>query len=300
MALDVVALALLSAVLWGASEPVAKLGFERGGTPFQVALTVVFVSTVLYWVALAVQGQRILDQAVFVLGVFAFTGVLGTAIARVVSYTGVQRVGASVNSAGINTRPVVATVLAVIVLGESLALQTAIGIVIVVAGLIALAFSKGGDIRGWKVRDLVFPLGAATAFAIGNVLRRYGFTISDVSPLEGVALNETAGLIGLVVYIIVRHRGDVRGFLEAPRAAYAYFVGCGLLSAVALLSLFAALQRGRVVVVDPISSPTSLFALLFTAILLRDIERVTPRLILGVVLVVVGVVLITAPEVLAA
>lgn len=32
MAVDVVALALLTAVLWGASSPVAKLGLERGGS----------------------------------------------------------------------------------------------------------------------------------------------------------------------------------------------------------------------------------------------------------------------------
>ena len=298
MALDAVLLALLTAMLWGASSPVSKLGMERGGTPFQAALTVVTVSLVVYWTALLVQGGNFLGVSAFAVGLFAFTGLLSTAIARVVTYTGVERVGASVNSAGVNTRPVFASLAAVIFLGEALSLQTAIGIVIVVAGLIALALSKGGDIRGWEYSDLVFPIGAAIMFATGNVLRRYGLTATDMTTLQGVAINETAGLIGLVVFIVAFRNQDPRDFLSAPRAAYGYFVGCGLLSSVALFTLFEALDRGRVVVVDPISSPTSLFALLFTAIFLRDVEEITRRLLLGVVLVVTGVVIITAPEIL--
>lgn len=297
MALDVVALALLTAALWGASSPISKRGLERGGTPFQVALTVVTVSTILYWSAILIRGERLLGHSVEALALFVFTGLLGTAIARVVSFTGVQRVGASVNSAGVNTRPVFATVGAVLFLGETLTLQTGVGILVVVAGLIAIALSRGGDIRGWRVTDLAFPLGAAMAFATGNVVRRFGLTTTDITPLEGVALNETAGLVGLLAYVLVRHRGNVRGFLAAPRSAYRWFVAAGVISAVALFSLFEALSRGRVVVVDPISSPTSLFAILFTALLLREVERVTPRLIVGAVLVVTGVVLITAPQV---
>lgn len=300
MALDAVVLALLTAILWGASSPVSKLGMENGGTPFQAALTVVSVSLVVYWSALLLQGVDFLGVTTFGIALFAFTGLLATAIARVVTYTGVQRVGASINSAGVNTRPVFASLGAVIFLGEALSLQTAIGIVIVVAGLIALALSKGGDIRGWEYTDLVFPIGAAIMFASGNVLRRYGLTVTDMTTLQGVAINETAGLIGLLVFIFVFRNEDIGEFLSAPRAAYGYFVGCGLLSSVALFTLFEALDRGRVVVVDPISSPTSLFALLFTAILLRDVEQVTRRLILGVVLVVSGVVIITAPEIIAA
>lgn len=300
MALDVVALALLTAALWGASMPVSKLGMERGGSPFQAALTVVTVSVVLYWAAMLVAGHRLLDHSLFALGLFAFTGVLATAVARVVSFNGVERVGASVNAAGVNTRPVFASIGAVVFLGEVLTLQTALGIVVVVAGLVALALSGGGDIRGWRYSDLAFPLGAAVVFAAGNVLRRYGLTVTDMTALEGVAMNETAGLVGLLVFVVVFRSADLRGFLSAPRRAYGFFCVSGVLSAVALFTLFEALDRGRVVVVDPLSNPTSLFALLFTALLLREVEEVNRLLVLGVLLVVTGVVVISAPEVLPA
>lgn len=295
---DVVALALLTAVGWGASDPLSKAGMERGGTPFQVALTVVFVSVVVYWAALVARGSALFQYPAWVLGLFVVTGLTATALARFLNYVGVQRAGASINAATVNTRPVWATILAVLLLGEAVTVQGALGILVVVSGLVALAFSEGGDVAGWRLRDLAFPLAAALTFAGGNVARRFAFTETDVGALEGVAINETAGLVGLLVFLLIRHGRDIDSFLRAPRQAYAYFVGCGLLSALSLFTLFEALDRGQVVLVDPLSSPTSLFAILFTFLFLREFETVTVRLVVGAVLVVTGVALITGPQLL--
>lgn len=298
MQVDVVVLALLTAMSWGASAPLSKLGMNEGGRPIQAALTVVAVSVVAYGTVILVRGETLLGYPLWVVGLFAATGLAATALARALAYNGVERLGASVNSAGINTRPVWASLLAVFLLGEALTAQMGLGILVVVAGLIALALSEGGDVTGWEYHQLAFPLAAAVTFAGGNVARRFALTTTDVTPLAGVAVNETAGLVGLLVYLLLRHRGDVGTALAAPRRAYAYFVGSGLLNALALFSLFAALDRGRVVVVDPLSSPTALFAILLTAVLLLDVERITPRLVAGGVLVVTGVVLITGPQLL--
>lgn len=298
MQADVVVLALLTAVSWGASAPLSKLGLNAGGRPIQVALTVVAVSVVAYWIAFLAMGETLLGYPLWVLGLFVATGLAATALARALSYSGVERLGASVNSAGINTRPVWASLLAVFLLGETLTAQMGLGILVVVAGLVALALSEGGDVSGWELHQLAFPLAAAVTFAAGNVARRYALTTTDVTPIAGVAVNETAGLVGLLGYLLLRHGNDVGSALAAPRRAYAFFVGAGLLNALALFTLFAALDRGRVVVVDPLSSPTALFAILLTVVLLRDVERVTRRLVVGAVLVVTGVVLITGPQLL--
>jgi drug/metabolite transporter (DMT)-like permease len=272
---------------------------EEGGTSFQVAFTVVLVSVVVYWVALVAGGGlgSVLSLSPFAVVLFGATGLAATALARVLSYEGVQRVGASVGSAVINTRPLWAMLLAVTFLGEAVTLQSVVGIFVVVSGLMALAFSEGGDLSGWSLRDLAFPLAASLTFASGNVARRFGFTTTDATSLEGVAINELVGLFGLVVFLLVRHGRDIDEFLAAPRRAYAYFVGCGLLSAMSLFALFEALDRGRVVLVDPLSSPTSLFAILFTFVFLRQVEQVNRRVVAGAVLVVAGVVLITGPQV---
>ncbi|MFC7134620.1 MULTISPECIES: EamA family transporter [Salinibaculum] len=300
MDVSTVGLALLAAAGWGAGSPLSKLGMEAGGEPYQVALTVVTISATTYWLAVVGRGADVFANATWVVALFVVTGLVATAVARVLAFGGVKRLGSSINSAGINTRPVWASVLAVVVLGETVTPQMGLGILVVVAGLITLAFSEGGDISGWDLHQLAFPLTAAVAFGAGSVARRFAFTNSAITPLEGAALNETAGLVGLFGFLVVRNPGvdDVRDALAAPRRAYAYFAGSALLNAFALLALFEALSRGRVVIVDPLSSPTSLFAILFTFIFLRRVERVTRRLVLGAVLVIMGVVLITGPDLL--
>lgn len=298
LGLSVVLLALLTAAGWGVSDPLSKAGMERGGTPFQASVTVVTVSVVGYWAALLVRGIDLFGLPAWVVLAFVLIGLAATALARLLNYVGVQRAGASVNTATVNTRPLWATLLAVVFLGEAVTAQGVIGIGCVVGGVMAVAFSGGGDVSGWSRRDLLFPLAAAVTFAFGNVARRFLFTHTLVTPLEAVAINELAGLIGLMAFVAYRYGSDLGSFFQAPREAYTYFVGCGICSAMALFTLFAALERGRVVVVDPLSNPTSLFAILVTAVFFGQTESITRQLVFGAVLVVIGVTLITGPQVL--
>ena len=288
----VVVLAMVPALLWGFTPILSKRGMAGGGSSLQASLTVVVVDTALYWAALlAIQGFDLGSGVSFeAAGLFLAAGVVGTALGRLAVFTGVDRVGASINSAVISTRPLFASLLAVFVLGEAVTPVTVGGIVILVVGLSVLGLSRGGDLAGWRPYELLFPLAAAVAFGAGNVTRKWGLdAFGDVTLLEAVALNETGALVALATYGIVANRRDV---LEAPRRTYGYFAMSGTLTAVALLALFAALRMGRVVVVDPLAATAPLFTALFAAVLLRDLERVTTRVVLGAVLIVVGVVLI--------
>ncbi|MFB6254549.1 MAG: EamA family transporter [Halobacteriaceae archaeon] len=286
-------LALLPAVLWGASPILSKRGMAAGGSSLQASLIVVIVDSTIYWTGLLLfQGVNIFtDIPLRAILIFALAGIIGTSLGRLATFTGVDRVGASINSAGISTRPFFATMLAAGWLGEKVTIITVIGIGILVAGLISLTLSKGGDITGWRPRDLLFPLGAAAAFGFGNVLRRYGLiTYRSVTELEAVALNEIAALAVLGMYAIIKGRTDI---FSAPLQSYLYFTASGTLTAIALLSLFTALRMGRVVIVDPLSATAPLFTTVFAAIFLRDLERVTTGVIFGAVLIVSGVALIT-------
>lgn len=292
----VYALAMVPAVLWGFSPVLSKRGMAAGGTSLQASLTVVLVDSVLYLVALlALQGFDLFAGLTpATLGLFVLAGVVGTALGRLATFTGVDRVGASVNSAGISARPLFATTLAVFFLGESASLSTLVGIVLLVAGLALLALGKGGDIGGWEPYELAFPVVAAVLFAVGNVLRRHGLTTADVTALEAVAINEAAALAVLAGYAFARGRvGDLRA---APAETWKYFVGSGTITAFALLSLFAAFRHpeGTVAVVDPLAATAPLFTTVFAYVLLDDLERVTRGVVVGAALIVLGVALVTS------
>ena len=69
----------------------------------------------------------------------------------------------------------------------------------------------------------------------------------------------------------------------------------GCLTAIALLSLFAALAllAGRVAIVESLASTAPLFTTVFAYFLLRDLERVTSGVVAGALLVVIGAALVT-------
>ena len=54
-----------------------------------------------------------------------------------------------------------------------------------------------------------------------------------------------------------------------------------------------ALDLGKVSVVIPISSTAPFFSLMFTALFLRDVERVTLKIVLAAAMIVGGVALLT-------
>lgn len=290
----VVALALLPAILWGFSPVLSKRGMAAGGTSLQAALVVVLVDSAIYWTAMFVrQGPELfLTLSTRAILVFGGAGVFGTALGRLAVFSGIDRVGASINSAGISTRPLFASALAAVFLGERVTPVTLLGILVLVVGLVVLTTSKGGDLRGWKPIHILYPIAAAAAFGLGNVMRRYGLeTFPQTTLLEAVALNEGAALLVLLGYAIVARRGDIQ---RAPLRTYGYFAASGTITAVALFSLYAALDRGTVVIVDPISATAPLFTTLFAGVLLSDLERVTRGVVVGAALVVAGAIIITS------
>lgn len=293
-ALPVYAFALLPALLWGFAPVFSKRGMEAGGDTLQAALVVVVIDTVLFWGAMLVRDGFDLFRGLTVetLGIFIVAGLVGTALGRLGAFAGVKRVGASINSAAISSRPLFAALLAFAFIGEPLSPLTALGVVVLVAGLVVLALAKGGDLSGWEPRHLLFPLAAACFFAGGNVVRRFGLQRTPIDPLEAVALNEVAALVALAAYALARGKTDI---VEAPHESYAYFAGSGTLTAVALLSMFTALSLpgGKVAIVDSLSSTAPLFTTLFSFLLLKDVERVTRGVAGGALLVVVGAALVT-------
>lgn len=291
VAVVAIGFALLAAVGFAMEAILAKRGIAAGGSPILASLIVAAVSIVVYWVVIAAIGSPIRAMLAdpFGIGVFLVSGVVGSGLGILLHYNGVDRVGASVNTAVVNSRPLFVAVAGFAFLGELLHPTTIVGIVVLVGGLVVITLSRGGDIGGWHPIELLFPVSAAIAFGTGNVLRRYGLTSTELTLFEGIAINAVGGFVVLGAYILV-----VRGtsVLSAPRRAYLWFVATGGLTSLALLALFAALERERVAIVDSIAAATPLFAVLFTVLFLRELEIVNLRVVVGATLVVSGGIMI--------
>jgi drug/metabolite transporter, DME family len=135
---------------------------------------------------------------------------------------------------------------------------------------------------------VAFSLGAAVAYGASQVLTRQ-FVGGLASPLVGSFIALTFGTLGFAV-LSLRSLGP-RG--EHFWRGAAYFAGAGVFSATGVLLLFVALSRGQVVVISPVVATNPLFTLVMASVLLRGVERITARVVIGAVLVVAGVVVLT-------
>lgn len=288
MTIPVVLAALLAAMFWGMEPVLSKRGFAHGADTLYFGLLVVATGTVTFWGVLVATGNWV-EIPVEGLVIFGVGGLIGTALGRVTNLVGVDRVGASINSAVVATNPVLATVLAFGFLGETITVVQAAGVIVVVTGIVRLTLARGGDLGGWRPRDLVFPLAAAAAFGAGNVIRRFGLVVTAADPIQAIAVNEAAALVFLGAYAFAIRD---TGIPALPLRAHAFFVGSGLASALGLLMLFVALQTGRVAIVTTLAGTSTLFATALSALVLRDLERVSRGIVVGAGLVVAGVAVI--------
>lgn len=290
---EVYALALGAALFWGLEPVFSKRGLAGAGTWMQSTLVVLGIRTALYWLLLFATGgaAALAGVALETVVVFSVAGVVASGFGRLLFYIGVDEVGSTITNAFTNTRPLFAVGLAVIWLGEVVTAQMAVGTLVIAAGLVVLTLSKGGDIEGWDRRYLAFPLVTATFYALGNVVRRFGFTSATVDPVLAIAVGELAAFLFVAATAVVSRNYD----LEGSRESYSYFAVGGLFAGVGLLLLFQALSLdgGNVAIVDPLAATAPLFTTVFAAVLLRDVERVTLGTVLGILVAIAGVVLVT-------
>jgi uncharacterized membrane protein len=218
---------------------------------------------------------------------FIFSGVAGTAAGRLFRVASIEKVGAPVAAAIGNLAPLVATGLAVVLLGERVTVAILTGTLVIVAGTVLLSLS--GKHVGFPPRYLVYPFLAASCFGMVQVVRKMG--LSDTGPVFDAALNITAAMVAATAFVVAS--GNLR-MLACDRGSLLYFVGAGATENFSVLLVIVALGLGDVSVVSPLSATAPLFVLLLAFLFPSGVKRLTWRVAIGTVLIVLGVVLITA------
>jgi transporter family protein len=218
---------------------------------------------------------------------FIISGVAGTAAGRLFRVASIEKVGAPVAAAIGNLAPLVATGLAVVLLGEQVTFAILTGTLVIVAGTVLLSLS--GKHVGFPPRYLVYPFLAAWCFGMVQVVRKMG--LSETGPVFDAALNITAAMVAATAFVVAS--GNLR-MLRGDRESFLYFAVGGAFENIGVLLIIVALGYGDVSVVSPLSATAPLFVLLLAFLFPSGVKRLTWRVAIGTVLIVLGVVLITA------
>jgi len=219
---------------------------------------------------------------------FALGGFTGPSLGRIFMYRGIHHLGVARAMPMMATGPLFTGALAVMFMGERPGPLVWAATFLITAGCAAISYKKKED-KSWNRRHLWMPLVSLIGFALSNIFRKMGL-MSAPSPLLGITVTSVVGLVFLT--ILARFLSPAQRPSFDSGKAWAFYGVCGLVNTLSFFLHFFALLYGDLTIVTPLSSTSPLFALLFSWILLRDVERVTGWIVSGTVLIVLGVGLI--------
>jgi uncharacterized membrane protein len=223
---------------------------------------------------------------------FIIAGLLAPGLARVFSYNGVKRLGMSITAPIVNAESLFSVALAILFLNEPLNTRVGVGVLSVVMGLAFLGYESGQKnpqdrSKEVRLRYFLFPILASVFYAVSMFFRKAGLNALAV-PIVGATV--TSGTSWVVTLVFLIATGNWHGLFAVKKESLGFFAVAGAMTSLGWCALFYALQLGTVSVVIPIATSYSLVTLLLSVLLLRQVERVTWKVVLATVLVVAGVV----------
>ena len=229
-------------------------------------------------------------------GLFVAAGLVGEGVGRTSFILAVQRIGPS-TATPIQTAsyPALALVGGVLLFSETVTSLRVAGAIAIVAGIWALVGGDGhsgaavGRSAGSGRWVYLLPVVGGLAFASSDIVRKLGLVEIPFPAFGALVGNVTIVAVwALVLAFVPRVRT-----LARPGPGWQWFLLAGVLAGLGVLSVFRALGSGDVSVVGPIIMAQPLVVVILSALFLRDLERLTWKIVTGAVLTVLGVILIT-------
>jgi len=223
---------------------------------------------------------------------FAVSGVLSPGLVRLFYYSGLKKLGASVNASFFAINPLYSSFLAVLLLNEILSFENWIGIMLVIFGGIFIGTNSIQTTMGDKPsrKNWALPVVGGFALALSSILRKYGLNLYN-APVLGVAIAYTFSLLSYSLILILTKSTRKELSLKSDLR---FFWKAGVGQALSWILIFYALSYEQVSIVTPLLAIEPLFVTFFAYLYLRKLEYISPKLAVSIVLTVLGVILVTA------
>ncbi len=151
-----------------------------------------------------------------------------------------------------------------------------------------LAARAGARASESPMTGYVFGLIAGICYGAWSIIAKTAIRDYDIPPLLFATIAFFFGTIMFGPVLAI----DLPRAIRVSKRALAMFAISGVGSGAAIVALSFALEKGDVTVVAPIVSTSPLITLFLVRLFLERLEKVTLRMVLGVLLVVAGTVLV--------
>ena len=279
------ALAALSAVLFGAMAVAIRVSFRPGSDPEAVSLATTAGALVVCLVLAAPFLGGLTWHGVWP---FLAAGLVAPGLSQVLFVRAIQAVGASRTAILVGVSPLLSALFAISLLGEPVRRGLVLGTVAIVGGAVALVSTRSAAARLTAAGAAAGILAASLISARDNVVR-WADTGNAVPGVVAAAACLVSATVLITAILVARRRPP---FPTSLRPTLRPLAAAALLFGLAYGAVFVAFDHGRVTIVAPLYATESLWAVVWSALVLKRAEGVGPRLVLASALMVAGGVLI--------
>ena len=221
--------------------------------------------------------------------IFVLVGLVQPGGTRYLAYLSVEKVGVAVTAPLRATTPLFSSLMAIAVLGEQLTPAVGAGTALVVCGITLLSMREEKT-GAWMNIFVTLPLLSAFVAGSTQVVRKIGLAQITL-PILGAAVTTGTSFVAVAVSLSVTRNWSAVTF---DRRSLGYFLLAGCAVTLGVASVYMSLYLSDVVIVAPLASLSPLYSLVLSAVFLREVEVITLTKVVAAMLIVLGVLLITA------
>lgn len=279
--------ALFNAFLFAFHNMLTKKGLRYSNAATAVITSLAVNIMVLWGVSILYVPLESLTRAGIL--IFVLVGLFQPGLTRFLTYKGIEHLGIAITDPIRASTPLFSAFFAILLLGERMTLPIFFATLLIIIGIILLS-RRHGSVKELRPLFVFYPILASVLAGFSQVLRKFGLA---AVPHPFLAAAVTASSSFTVSLLTVWLAGKGKETLRLNRDSLVFYLPAGIAVSLGMVSIYYALDLGQVTVVIPISSTGPFFALILSALFLRDVERVTLTIILGACLIIAGVLLIT-------
>jgi drug/metabolite transporter, DME family len=280
--------ALLNAFLFALHNMFTKKAL-RYSNPATAVISGLLINIIFLW-GLSILFVPLSSLTSASIVIFAAVGLFQPGLTRLLSYKGIDALGVAITDPIRATTPLFSAMMAIIFLGEKLTSPIVVATVMIIAGIILLSWRNGSMKLTSSAVFLWYPIAASALAGATQVVRKVGLAAVP-HPLVAAAVTATSSFVVSILTLWYVERSQETWKMN--RQCFWWFLAAGLTISIAMVCIYYALDLGKVSVVIPIASTGPFFSLILAATFLRDVERVTSRIVLSAAMIVGGVVLLT-------
>jgi len=280
--------ALANAFLFALHNMLTKKAL-RYSNPATAVISSLLINIIFLWgvSVLFVPLEALTSAAILI---FVGVGFFQPGLTRLLSYKGIDALGVAITDPIRATTPLFSAAMAIIFLGENVTPPIIVATLMIIAGITLLSWRSGSMKLAGSAVYLWYPIAASALAGATQVVRKFGMAAVPHPFLAAAVTASSSFIVSIVTLWYVEKSQET---WKMNRQCFWWFLAAGITISLGMTCIYYALDLGKVSVVIPISSTGPFFSLILAALFLRDVERVTSRIVVSAAMIVGGVMLLT-------